>query len=307
MLEYVPAEEQVRQFDEEGYLIVRNALDSETISQLIEASDRLIASDRTLNRQRREDGLYDGFRNCVSIDDAYIPLLTHSTILPLVIQLLGANLQLMTSHLIYKKPDLPGTLPTHRSPGWHRDYMQAMVDMGHYAIPRIELKCAYYLTDLSEPNTGATMVVPGSNQLKEPIEIPEGQTDPVGALEPTLNPGDCLLFENRTWHAGGANLSSWTRKCVMIGYGYRWVMPMDFRRQKPDLVEKLTPLERYLVGEQYDDVEGFQPSGGANPLKDWCGEHNVPTARHYGPNGTITNVYPNSGDVPFNPCLEGAM
>lgn len=143
-------------FDEEGYLIVRNALDSETISQLIEASDRLIASDRTLNRQRREDGRYDGFRNCVRmrIDDAYIPLLTHSTILSLVIQLLGANLQLMTSHLIYKNPDLLGTLPTHRSPGWQAprlDYMQAMVDMGHYAIPRIELKCAYYLTDLKNP------------------------------------------------------------------------------------------------------------------------------------------------------------
>lgn len=65
------------------------------------------------------------------------------------------------------------------------------------------------------------MVVPGRNQLKEPIEILEGQTDPVGALEPILNPGDCLLFENRTWYTGGANLSTWTCKCVMIGYGYR--------------------------------------------------------------------------------------
>ena len=63
-------------------------------------------------------------------------------------------------------------------------------------------------TDLSEPNSGVTLVAPGSNHLTEPIEIPEGQADPLGAVEPLLNPGDCLIFENRTWHAGGANLSN---------------------------------------------------------------------------------------------------
>lgn len=281
MFDYTPiSENQLRQFDNEGYLIVRNVLDSKTIETLIEASDRLIASDHKVNRQRRFDGRYDGFRNAVTLDDAYIPLLTHPTILPIVVQLLGANLQLMTSHLIYKQPDPPNTPTTHRDPGWHRDYLQAMNDLGHYSIPRLELKCAYYFTDLSQPNSGATMVVPGSNQLQEAIEIPAGESDPIGAVEPKLNPGDCLIFENRTYHAGAANLSTWTRKGIMIGYGYRWVMPMDFRKQEPAFVEKLTPLERYLVGEAYDDIKSFQPSGGQNPLKEWCETHDIPPFRH---------------------------
>lgn len=292
MLPYVPIpEEQIREFDEKGYLIVRNALDSATISQLLEVSDRLIASDHQENRQRKPDGLYDGFRNAVTLDDAYIPLMTHPTILPLVVHLLGANLQLMTSHLIYKHPDPPGTPETHRVPGWHRDYAQAMMALGHYSIPRIELKCAYYFTDLSEPNTGVTMVSPGSNLLTAPIRIPQGQVDPANAVEPLLNPGDCLIFENRTWHAGGANLSSWIRKGIMIGYGYRWVMPMDFRKQRDAFIEKLSPLQRFLVGEQYDDVKSFQPDGGANPLAAWCKEHGVPVARHATAGNTMTNVY----------------
>ncbi|MEM7030150.1 MAG: phytanoyl-CoA dioxygenase family protein [Chloroflexota bacterium] len=291
MLEYNPvSEEQLQQFDNEGYLIVRNALDSETISQLIEAGDRLIASDYQLNRQSRADGRYDGFRNSVTLADEFIPLMTHPTILPLVVQLLGCNLQLMTSHLIYKKPDPAGTPETHRDPGWHRDYAQAMHDLGDYSIPRIELKCAYYFTDLSEPNSGATMFVPGSNQLKKRIDFPKGNRDPEGAIEPSLNPGDCVLFENRTWHAGAAHLVDWTRKCIMVGYGYRWVMPMDFRSQPPEFIEKLSPLERYLAGEQYDDFAGFQPSGGANPLRDWCKENNVPVARHIGENNKITHI-----------------
>ncbi|MDP6702839.1 MAG: hypothetical protein QGH25_24510, partial [Candidatus Latescibacteria bacterium] len=64
-----------------------------------------------------------------------------------------------------------------------------------------------------------------------------------------------------------------------------------FRRQDPAFVEKLSPLERFLVGEQYDDVVNFQPDGGANPLADWCRAHGVPTARHFGPGNTVAEVY----------------
>jgi len=291
MLEYHPIDaEQLAHFDQQGYLVVRNALDSNTISTLIEASDRLIASDRQVNRQRTANGLYDGFRNSVTLDDAYLPLMTHPTILPIVVQLLGANLHLMTSHLIYKHPDPAGAPSTHRTPGWHRDYAQAMHDLGHYSIPRIELKCAYYFTDLSEPNSGATLVSPGSNHLQAPIQIPAGQVDPANTVEPLLNPGDCLIFENRTWHAGATNLSGWIRKGIMIGYGYRWVMPMDFRKQDAAFVERLTPLQRYLVGEQWDDEVNFQPNGGANPLKAWCQANGLPVARHFGPQQAITNI-----------------
>ena len=281
MIEFVPiTTEQQKQFDQKGFLIIRQAIGEEIIAKLMAAGDRLIDSDLITNRQQREDGHYDGFRNCVTLDDSFIPLITHPTILPLVVQLLGANLHLMTSHLIYKSPEILGTPPTRRSPGWHRDYYQAMNDLGHYSIPRIVLKCAYYLTDLSQPNSGATMVAPGSNQLKEPMEIPADQVDPVSAVEPSLHPGDCLIFENRTWHAGAANLTNRIRKAVMIGYGYRWIMPMDFRQQEQKFVEKLNPLERYLVGESYDDVKTFQVDGGSNPLRDWCQQYGVPLTRH---------------------------
>ena len=292
VFDYIPVpQEQINQFDKKGYLIVRNALDKATLAKLVRASDRLINSDLEINRQSNPTGLYDGFRNTVTLDDTYIPLITNPKILPLVVHLLGANLQLMTSHLIYKYPNPAGTSPTHRAPGWHRDYLQAMMALGHYSIPRIELKCAYYFTDLSQPKCGNTMVVPGSNLLTKPLETPDGQADPEGAIEPLLNPGDCLIFENRTWHAGSVNLSEQIRKGIMIGYGYRWVTPMDFRQQNEDFIEKLTPFERFMVGEKYDNVKSFEPDGGANPLKEWCTTHKLPIARHLGPENTVTNIY----------------
>lgn len=195
-----------------------------------------------------------------------------------MVQLLGAHLHLMTSHPIYKHPDPHGTSKNARSLGWRRDYGSTTKVLGN-GVPRILLKCGYYLTDLSEPNSGATLVAPGSNHLLERIEIPEGQTDPINFVEPCLEPGDCLLFENRTWHAGAANLTSRIRKGIMIGYGYRWVMPMDYRTQSPDVLDKLSPLGRYLVGEPYQKTPEYCPGGGESPLADWCEQHGAPAVR----------------------------
>ncbi len=268
-------EEQRQQFRDEGYLIVRNVLDDVSISRLIEAGDRIIAKEDRFNRFQTNGGLYDGYRNCITIDDAFIPLLTNGITLPLVIQLLGSNLQLSTSHLIYRYPDPPGTPDTVRRPGWHRDNGRTQLDLGQGKYPRIGLKCAFYLTDLSQRKSGVTLLAPGSNQLVDRIEIPPGATDPANALEPLLNPGDCVIFEYRTWHAGAPNFSDITRKAVMIGYAYRWLKPMDYVKQQPDFLEKLSDVEKYLVGEEIDKTPEFQPSGGLNPLNEWCQKNDV--------------------------------
>lgn len=271
-------DEQRQQFRDEGYLIVRNVLDGDMISRLIEAGDRLIATDERLSRFKTSE-FYDGFRNCITMDDAFVPLLTNAVTLPLAIQLLGSNLQLSTSHLIYRHPDPPGTPDTIRRPGWHRDGGRTQLDLGQDNFPRLGLKCAFYLTDLSEPRSGVTMLAAGSNKLTERIEIPEGKTDPVTAIEPLLNPGDCVIFEYRTWHAGAPNFTEITRKCIMIGYCYRWLKPMDYIKQDFTFLEKLSDIEKYLVGEEVDDTLEFQPTGGINPLNEWCAKYGVETDR----------------------------
>ena len=265
---------QRRQFHDEGYLIIRNALDGDMIGSLIEAGDRLIATEERFNRYQTSE-FYDGFRNCITMDDAFIPLLTNEVTLPIVIQLLGSNLQLSTSHLIYRHPDPPGSPDTVRRPGWHRDGGRTQLDLGQDNYPRLGLKCAFYLTDLSEPNSGVTMLAPGSNQLTERIHIPAGAADPAKALEPLLSPGDCVIFEYRTWHAGAPNFTDITRKCVMIGYCYRWLKPMDYVKQEASFVDKLSDIEKFLAGEEVDDTLEFQPQGGANPLHEWCDKHGV--------------------------------
>ncbi len=266
--------EQRRQFDDEGYLIVRGALDTATVARLIEAGDRLINSDTTQNRQSLS-GSYDSFRNCITMDDAFIPLLTWPATVPLIVQLFGPNIHLCTSHLIYKHPSPQGTPRDFRQPGWHRDVADTPHDLGHAHIPRLEMKVAYYLTDTSEPCSAVTMVAPGSNHLKKKLHIPEGRRDPDGALEPTLQPGDALFFENRTWHAGAVNLTDRTTKAVMFGYAFNWMKPMDYLIQPDDLLDKVDDIGQQLLGGLKDPQGRFVPGGITRPLKDWCARHGV--------------------------------
>jgi len=52
---YPLSDEDIQHFDNTGYLIVRNVLDSDTLGKLIEVSDRLMASDRRENRQHNSN------------------------------------------------------------------------------------------------------------------------------------------------------------------------------------------------------------------------------------------------------------
>jgi ectoine hydroxylase-related dioxygenase (phytanoyl-CoA dioxygenase family) len=275
-MDFTPLTPQQRaDFERDGFLIVRDVLDRPMIDRLIAAGDRLINSSRQESRQKTPDGLYDGFRNCVTMDDAFIPLMTHPKVTPLVVQIMGPNLHLFTSHLIYKHPDPAGTPITKRAPGWHRDILGVDADLGAGNVPRLDIKCAYYLTDLSSPNSGATMMAPGTHKLTAPLIISEGRVDPIDALEPSLQAGDCVLFENRTWHAAGANLSGRTRKAVMIGYTYLWMRAADFLVQPPEFIEKLDPIGQQFIDGLKDPDGHFIPGGLSTPLREWCKVHRV--------------------------------
>lgn len=257
-------------FEKNGYLIVRNLLSQNQIAKLIEAGDRIFSTHNAPKRQQKAGGLWDSYRNCLSLDDEFIPLLTHPKIISYIVQLLGPNIQLLTSHLIYRFPDPPETSGNYRPFGWHRDIALLPEDLGHAAIPKLMVKAAFYLTGLTEKNSGATLFLPESNLLKTELTIPDGYADPEGAVEPFLNAGDCLLFENRTWHAVGANLHGSTRKSVMMGYGYRWLKPVDYVSQSSELVSKLDEFGKFLVGEKPSGSTKFRIGDRANPIKEWA-------------------------------------
>ena len=263
------SDEQRQAFERDGYLVVPDALAPDMVERL------LAVVDRRYREGESRDGLNDrGFwqeRNCLPSDDIFLELLDWSATVPLIVQLLGHNIQLITSHLVVRPPNDGATGPNGLANGWHRDGGTAPSDLGG-ALPRLFIKVGYFLTDLSEAGRGAIRFIPGSNNLTvSPEGIDDG--DPENAIELQVEPGSAVLFENRTYHAVGANVSEMERKSIFFGYGYRWIRPMDYLSMPVELLARCDPIRRQLLGACKSPM-GFQLPGLEDvPLRSWLDEH----------------------------------
>ena len=250
-------------FDRNGYKVVRNALDADMLERVTAACDRIVEKKYEENGSQRASLV-----NVILEDDIFLPLLTWETTVPQVVQLLSFDIRLAKSHLIYNYPDPPEAKP---STDWHRDFMESPFDLGPHRYPRLMIKIAYQLTDTT-PLSGNTILVPGSNNYTRRLQIPEGQNDPDGAMELELRAGDAFLFESRTFHRIGLNRTDVPRKCLMIGYSYGWISPLDYDVLPDWLLEKVTdPIARQLMGAYKDPGTIIDPW----PLREWAEKHGI--------------------------------
>ncbi|MCZ6677290.1 MAG: phytanoyl-CoA dioxygenase family protein [Candidatus Poribacteria bacterium] len=271
-MDFVKLTEAQRQaFDENGYLVVPEAIDAKTVDRLIEAGDRLMDS-------FEYDGFYAHRRPGIVQEEAFATLVSNSRVVPLIVQLLSPNIHITNTALIYKHPQPPESAT---SRNWHRD-VGVHLDLGHKHLPRVGLKVGYCLTDFSEPNSGATLFVPKSNNSPEPLGIPKGKVDPPEFDEPRLCAGDAFLFESRVYHAPGLNFTDGIAKVVMCGYHYSWMRPDSYLRYyndtlQPDeqLLEKLDDIGRQLLGAQHDTTGRYAINGVDWPLVDWAEQHGL--------------------------------
>ena len=260
-------------FERDSYVILREAITEDTRAAARRAAEKLLASDRTTGRDRSVDGK-DGFRGILAMDDAFLPLLANDRVLPTVVALLGStNLHLLTSNLI-SMPSIPAdgtrTIRVPDRHGWHRDMSAVTRDLGPERTPRLAIKCAYFLTDPG-PGAGFTMFKPASHLDTGPVTVPEGAIDPPGAITPDMGPLDAVLFENRTWHAGGLNTSGRTRLAVMMQYGYRWLAQLDDPAPQLQARTDLTDVDKQLIGgpDRHPDGSIAPEATGAEPLTRW--------------------------------------
>jgi hypothetical protein len=264
-------ETQHQEFEENGYLIVRSAIDNEMIQRLTEAGERLMESFEYHNYYaHRRDGLVQ--------EPAFADLATQSKAVPLILQLLGPNVHITNTALIYKHPQAPEK-PDNRN--WHRD-VGVHLDVGHEGCPRVGLKIGYCLTDFSVPNSGATWFIPESHRLGNPLRIPEGDVDPQVYDEPLLRAGDAFLFESRIYHAAGLNFRKNISKVVIYGYHYRWIKPDYYLRYYNDtlqpeakLVDSLNDLGRQFLGASTDTQGRLDPNGVHWAGTEWAKSHNL--------------------------------
>lgn len=104
----------VKQFEKDGYLIIPNALSQGQVEALNAAVDRILAEE--------PESLAYNIYNSVERDPAILSLIDHPELLPLMVNLLGYNIQLHISHLTVRKPN-PNDVKTATNSfiHWHQD------------------------------------------------------------------------------------------------------------------------------------------------------------------------------------------
>lgn len=245
--------EQQRQFDEDGFFLIEDFLSESEISDLIRLTDEFYEQAYT----EYELGPHDPFqlRNMVAMHPLYRGLIDHPKILPLVVDTVGFNSQIRTSHVDIRPPmraeDAQSELGARGSffP-WHSDgpnYGWPRVDG---TIPFMEIKVALYLTDLTEHNSGAICVVRGSHKESPWIERDgEKIADPDRIVEVNVKPGTAMIWRTALLHCVTPNLSARTRKCIYLGYCHRWLRPSDYDHQSADALAGANPIQLQLLGE----------------------------------------------------------
>jgi ectoine hydroxylase len=263
--------EQRRSFDEQGFILIEDFFNPAEFDRLLKAIDEVAA------RVREEKGLSENdpfaLRNALTHHPAFLDLIDNPRILPLVVDAIGWNIQIRTTHLDVRPPYPEGLEPGELGTGegadhaagyknlvWHPDLagpylFEAPSHDGR--LPFMEIKVGYYLSDLTERNSGAICLVPGSHR-RTPQElrdlnhrVPEDQF-----IELNVPANTALLWRTQVWHCVTPNLSNKVRKVFYVGYHYRWLRPTDYIQQDPELIARSSPIRRQLLG-------ALDPSGDA--------------------------------------------
>lgn len=269
-LEYCATEEQLKAFNDTGYLVVEDAISPEMTDALEKIADRIDAEERAKNGLGPHK-LLSKFRTVIE-DDLLLELLDNKKVFPLLWDILGWNIQLYISHLIMYPPEPPDSERIRKGAGWHQDGGRPIPEMER-PHPRLSLKVSYWLSDVMPRDNGAMRLIPGSHKLDKIPSRSDPESDPDGAMDLLVKRGTAVLFDRRMWHSRGRNYSDVTRKVLFMGYSYRWLRGLDYNLMPEEILKKCDPIRRQLLGDGVDIKGWWQPTDADVPLKTWIAEH----------------------------------
>jgi ectoine hydroxylase len=272
----ISAEER-EQFDRDGFIVIRGALSPDEVAFYAGALDGVYAAQVAAGQVAPGGSMHQlsAVANCAQAAG----LIDHPATFRYVWSLLGWNIHIYHSHLDVHPP-LPERRPFRFE--WHQDGGRQNREIETDPRPRLSVKLAFWLSDVSEAGRGNFKVVPGShltNWIAGPPRRDTPWPDPEGAIEVTAAPGDVVLFDRRLWHARSDNYSTWTRKAMFFGYTYRWIAMRD--ENDPiwagDEAAALNPVQRQLLGglpgTDGDHAWGHYPA--RTPLHPWLAERGL--------------------------------
>lgn len=231
-------QEQADFFMSQGYYLFDTNLPDNLLDTFRVEADRLYEARKT---EMTKPALT--VDNIINVSRVFHPLIKFTPVYNLLQKLFGPDLNLLSTGMRYCLPGTP-------SQAWHIDYKRGWQNLrpeNPMWKPFPTIIAAYYLDDLTLEN-GPLWVVPGS-QLRaerpmwEDVSLPDERPLMVKA-------GDCILFDARTWHRGGANTTVHPRRAIFFDYSLYWVKK-PYRFEGPEIDHLIARSDNdmlYLLG-----------------------------------------------------------
>lgn len=248
----IVSEEQAKQYNEQGFLLLKNVFDAETLARVTAAIDPLEEMTEGFLRTQKNGEMFIAKAdvitftiNCVLHNEELKNFCAHEVFGKICADLVGPEARLYWEQAVYKKPE-PG-----REFPWHQDNGYTFI------TPQQYLTCWVPLVDATIEN-GCPWVVPG---LHKAGTLEHWMTDlgwrcvedAPNAVPVEAKAGDIVIFSSLTPHLTGANETDEVRKSYIVQFA-----PDGAERLHPDgtLDEVCNSPER-----QYFVTKGGQPCG----------------------------------------------
>ncbi len=209
-------DDQAHHYDEQGYVLIEEAFDDETINRVTAAVDPL--EQRQEEWLRQQGGTYLIGRadeitfstHLVLTSEVLRQFARSPVLLGLCADLIGPEVRLYWDQAVYKKPYTTSSFP------WYQDNGYAFIDPQQYLTGWIAL------SDVDEEN-GCPWVVPGAHRrgtLAHAI-TPHGLVcleDPAEAVPVPAASGGIVVFSSLTPRCTGANRTPGVRRAYIAQY-----------------------------------------------------------------------------------------
>lgn len=258
--------EQIRQFDRDGYLILKNHIDREAVDLLLRiarADQKLAEAAYSRQNYEGEKGLDTRMSLRTDLGEDIYSAWAHSRrIAEPLEQLLRDEVCHFYYKVMLKDPDTGGW-------EWHQDYGYAYGQ----TFPYPDMCSSLIAMDPATRENGCLKVLKGSNRLgrlehrkfgtqliadPERLQILRQHLKDLEEVYCELDPGDVLYFHGNTLHASEPNTSSYSRWCLILSYTAAHNMPFDPQRAMY-AVEKWSDDKVREIGQRHwEEVEAQQ-------------------------------------------------
>ena len=242
-------------FDNTGYLVLENFLQSDHVARLLEALDRAVVRRRhkvSVDPVEKRNTLINGAKSTrllyiLEDDPLFLELVDWAPLMPYVHALINPKPHYHASDAIVEQ----GSELMSRKGGWHIDGNDQGYRAFGWPIPLLQLKVGYYLTDMTQPGNGNLTVVPGSHKSRHVPSLPdlEAQHSWPGEVQVCSPAGSAILFHNALFHTAAPYASPAHHRTMlyyayehpwMIGAQGHWGYSKDFYNRQ------LSPAQRKL-------------------------------------------------------------